>query len=162
MFLRVHASGQTFGFKVFAGDERLNTDSSYTLLRYHCIPELKQINGGSLDNMHWQQDGASCHRAGRNIHYLEGQFGDRLFAKGSRIGKNWPARSPDLNVMDFCIWGWLKPRISVPPMPTTIPELIDKLNVEIAQIPPQLIRNACASVYDRCQRILDADGGFIE
>ena len=53
VFLGVHASGQTFGYKVFAVDERLNTYSYYTLLRHHCIPELKQINGGSL-NMHWQ------------------------------------------------------------------------------------------------------------
>ena len=70
VFLEVHASGPAFGYKVFAGYERLNTDSYYTLLRHHCI--LEQINGGSLNNIHWQQNGASCHRAHQNIHYLEG------------------------------------------------------------------------------------------
>ena len=47
------------------------------------------------------------------------------------------------------IWGWLKTRISVPPMPTTIQELVAKLNIEIPQMPAQLI-----SVYDRCQNYL--------
>ena len=72
--------------------------------------------------MHWQYGVASCHYANRNIYYLGGQFGDRLFAKGSRVGKNWPAHSPDLSVMDFCIWN----QFLQCPMQTTNPELVDK------------------------------------
>ena len=78
----------------------------YTLLSYHCIIVHKQINGCTLDNMHWQQDVASCHYANRNIPYLGGHLVTTFLQKGP-TGKNWPAHSPDLNIMDFCIWGWL-------------------------------------------------------
>ena len=92
----------------------------------------------------------------------QGQGPVRLFAKGSRRGKNWPARSCDMNVMDFAIFGCLKPRIFAPPRPTTVPELIAKLNIVIPQIPAALIRNNCRSVYGRCEKLLNAQGGFFE
>ena len=67
-----------------------------------------------------------------------------------------------MNIMDFAIFGWLKPRIFAPPRPTTVPELIAKLNLVVPQIPADLIRNSCRIVFGRCQKLIDAQGGFFK
>ena len=50
-------------------------------------------------------------RAGQN---------DQVFCK-------WPPRSPDLTVCDFFLWGYVKDRVYVPPLPATMDELQDRI-----------------------------------
>jgi len=52
----------------------------------------------------WQQRSG---RAGQN---------DQVFCK-------WPPRSPDLIICDFFLWGYVKDRVYVPPLPATVDEL---------------------------------------
>ena len=51
----------------------------------------------------WQQDGAPPHASDQNIQYLARQFGGRLIARRSEPfgGRDWAARSPDLNPLDY-------------------------------------------------------------
>ncbi|PNF30503.1 hypothetical protein B7P43_G10879 [Cryptotermes secundus] len=35
----------------------------------------------------------------------------------------WPARSPDLTVCDFFLWGYVKDHVYVPPLPTNLDDL---------------------------------------
>ena len=78
-------------------DGHMTTQQYKRIVRYRCIPRLKALNGGTLEGITWTQDGAPCHREGSVIAYLEGQFGDRLYALGTHLGNEWPPRSPDLN-----------------------------------------------------------------
>ena len=59
--------------------------------------------GGTLDGLHWMQDGAPPHASDLNIQYLARQFGGRLLARRSEPygGRDWAARSPDLNPLDY-------------------------------------------------------------
>ena len=50
-------------------------------------------------------------RAGQN---------DHVFCK-------WPLRSSDLTVCDFFLWGYVKDRVYVPPLPATMDELQDRI-----------------------------------
>ena len=114
VFLGLHSPGKTFGLK-FYENETIDGDEYWRLLRYTCIPQLKEINTpqGTLDNMIWQQDGARVHihRTKRVLTYLDGQFGDRMIAMDSYRGNDWPARSPDCNPLDFFCWGFLKSKV---------------------------------------------------
>ena len=76
----------------------LDGDGYYNLLRYHCLPYIRNQNDGTLENQYWQQDGASCHRTRKVIGYLHTSFGNRLLALGSeaRGGIQWCPNSPDL------------------------------------------------------------------
>jgi len=47
----------------------------------------------------WQQDGARPHTARASVQWL------RENAPQLILPDAWPSKSPDLNVMDFCIWG---------------------------------------------------------
>lgn len=56
---------------------------------------------------HWfMHDGAPPHFLISVRDHLTQKYGGHWIGRGGPVA--WPARSPDLNPMDFCIWGYLK------------------------------------------------------
>ena len=49
----------------------------------------------------WQQDGARAHTARVSVQFLQQSTPDFIEPE------DWPSKSPDLNVMDYCIWSLL-------------------------------------------------------
>lgn len=49
----------------------------------------------------WQQDGATAHTARASIQFLRQSTPDFI------APEDWPSKSPDLNVMDYCVWSLL-------------------------------------------------------
>ena len=49
----------------------------------------------------WQQDGARAHTARASVQFLQQSTPDFIEPE------DWLFKSPDLNVMDYCIWGLL-------------------------------------------------------
>jgi inhibitor of nuclear factor kappa-B kinase subunit alpha len=101
----------TFGFSVFR-NETMNGPRYHRMLQHTVLPELRAWNGGTLDALWWQQDGAPCHVTAANMRYLDRQFEDRVLSRKPIRGRDWPARSPDLNPCDFCLWGFLKSKVN--------------------------------------------------
>ncbi|EZA58856.1 hypothetical protein X777_01031 [Ooceraea biroi] len=56
--------------------------------------------------MWYQHDGCPAHNARVARTVLHEMFPERWIRKGGHI--SWPARSPDLNPLDFFLWGMLK------------------------------------------------------
>ena len=92
------------------------------------FPELKLLNPdspGTLSGMTCVQDGASIHKSNENIKFLsDAGFQSRIFSATNKrcpteVDLHWPARSPDLNPLDFYIWGELK-RLVYHPKPNGI------------------------------------------
>ena len=106
VFLGLRGDGATFSLK-FMEQGKINSDTYYKLLSYTCIPELNVGNGGTLQGLWWQQDGASPHRSAKIMRYLDTQFKEKVLAMGSLRGFDWAARSPDLNPLDFFAWGYI-------------------------------------------------------
>ena len=48
------------------------------------------------------------------------------------------------------------------PRPRTMAELKDRIKLEVRNLDPAMIRRACLDVRSRCERVIEADGGFIE
>ena len=87
----------------------LDGDGYYKLMRYHCLPEIRAVNNGTLDEQGWHQDGASMyihckvyfsfshfkfagpHRTLRNLNLVQGSFSTNVLALGSERwgGKEW-------------------------------------------------------------------------
>lgn len=55
------------------------------------------------EEMWFQQDGAPAHTAGASQAWLHAHFANRYIGRGGVI--NWPPRSPDLNPLDYFVWG---------------------------------------------------------
>jgi len=54
----------------------------------------------------FQHDGAPPHFSRQTREILNGHYLDRWIDRGGPI--HWPARSPDLNVLDYFVWGHVK------------------------------------------------------
>ncbi|GFV19905.1 uncharacterized protein TNCV_4224061 [Trichonephila clavipes] len=67
------------------------------------IPEL---NNHDVQELWFQQDGATCHTARATIDLLKDTLGDRLISRFVPV--NWPPRSCDLTPLDYFLWGYVK------------------------------------------------------
>jgi len=56
--------------------------------------------------MYFQNDGAPSHSSCEVRNFLNCHFPGRWIRRGGP--NNWPARSPDLSPLDYCVWGWMK------------------------------------------------------
>ncbi|GFW78578.1 histone-lysine N-methyltransferase SETMAR [Trichonephila clavipes] len=72
------------------------------------IPEL---NNHDVQELWFQQDGATCHTARATIDLLKDTFGDRLVSRFGPV--NWPPRSCDLTPLDYFLWGYVKVRLTI-------------------------------------------------
>ena len=139
----------------------MNSQRYHSLLQYNVLPELRVWNGGNLDNLFWQQDGAPCHVTARNMQYLDSQFHDRVISRKSLNGRDWPARSPDLNPLDYFLWGYLKSKVYCP-KPNTLLELEANIQHEVRRISAAMILTVILDLKRRAGKGLLANGGYFE
>jgi inhibitor of nuclear factor kappa-B kinase subunit alpha len=72
------------------------------VLSQQMLPAIKRVSG---DMFVFQQDGAPAHRARDTIHLLQRETPDLI---GPDL---WPPNSPDLNPVDYKIWGVMQQRV---------------------------------------------------
>ena len=70
--------------------------------------ELEIRNGDNFNTLWWQHDVAPCHVTDHNMIYLDHKFECRVASRRAIRGHDRPARSPDLNPLDFFLWGVLE------------------------------------------------------
>ena len=79
----------------------------------------------------------------------------------SRFGDiAWPARSPDLTVPDFFLWGFLNDRVFWRRI-VTIQELKQAIIDEVAAIDENLRRRMYGNFQTRLQQCIDVNGGHL-
>ena len=71
------------------------------------LPELlEDLPLNIRQSMWFQHDGAPPHYSMRVRRYLDRQFPNSWIGRGGPVA--WPARFPDLNQLDFFLWGLFK------------------------------------------------------
>ena len=90
-----------------------------------------QLNGMDLDDMWFQQDGATCHTAHDTIALLKTKFDERVISRNGPV--QWPPRSCDLTPLDYFLWGYVKSLVYAN-KPATLQELGANIEREIAGI----------------------------
>ncbi|GFV86092.1 hypothetical protein TNCV_670891 [Trichonephila clavipes] len=81
----------------------VNGDRYRAMITNFFIPEL---NNHDVQELWFQEDGATCHTARATIDLLKDTFGDRLISRFGPV--NWPPRSCDLTPLDYFLWGYVK------------------------------------------------------
>ncbi|GFV76237.1 putative DD41D transposase [Trichonephila clavipes] len=81
----------------------VNGDRYRAMITNFFIPEL---NNHDVQELWFQQDGATSHTARSTIDLLKDTFGDRLISRFGPV--NWPPRSCDLTPLDYFLWGYVK------------------------------------------------------
>ncbi|PNF35740.1 hypothetical protein B7P43_G15308, partial [Cryptotermes secundus] len=93
------------------------------LFQEFLIPQLDEDN--QERRIHFQQDSAPPHYLGEVRKYLNTHFPGRWIGRVAPIA--WPPRSQELTPLDFFLWGFVKARVFVPPLPANIIELRTRL-----------------------------------
>ena len=113
----------------------VNSDQYCEMLETFLRPKLNMLD--DMDNVWFQQDGATAHTSRRAMGILREMFPGHLTSLRGDIG--WPARLPDLNPCDFFLWGYLKSKV-YSNRPQSIKHLKDAIRQEITVIPHEMIR----------------------
>lgn len=106
---KVHIWGGVLGNEIygpFAFKGPINADSYLDMISNQLIPQLK-ANNHDPSRIIFVHDNAPAHIASTVTSFLRGNF--RAFiGSGELAWLKWPPRSPDLNVMDYFIWAFIK------------------------------------------------------
>ena len=144
--------------------QTVDADVYEGLLTDYFLPEA--TNMGWMDGQHWfQQDGAPPHTTAGNLAILHEAFGSLVIAhKFPDLfdeGMAWPLYSPDLSVLDFFLWGYVKDKI-YKNKPKTLAELENAIEKTIREIPRETCARAIGSFEKRLRMCVSLDGGHIE
>lgn len=112
-----------------------------------------------INDMWFMQDGAPPHRPRANIERIQNLFGNRVIALGGYI--QWPPRSPDFNLLDFCVWGHVKEYVYAVEV-HNINQLRERILDAFATLTPEMLLNAGRSFIRRARCCIEQQGGNFE
>lgn len=115
------------------GETRPSTLSVVFMLETFFESELDQLaEEQDLGDIWFQQDRVTAQTAIISMTKLRQIFPTRLVFLRGNLG--WPAKSPNLSISDFFLWGYLKEKV-FKHRPHTLEELQSRIKEEIAATP---------------------------
>lgn len=138
---------------------RLNGEIYLNFLRDELLGRGDPLNFWDEVDLHtrrnhiFMQDGAPPHYAAAVCHYLNDQYGQNWIGRGGPIP--WPARSPDLNPLDYFLWGYVKSMVYAGDTLVRV-ECIQKIMQTFASIQPNMIQRSINDFRRRiqlCERV---------
>ena len=141
----------------FEKGESVNSVRYLELLEKKLWPAVRA--DASIGDYYFQQDGATPHCARDCLEFLEEKFSGRVI---SRKAENpWPARSPDLNPLDYWFWGQMQ-QIVYEKNPSNLEDMKKIVNNAARRISQDTVRRAVDSIRHRASQCLLAKGAQFE
>ncbi|KAJ4444666.1 hypothetical protein ANN_06463 [Periplaneta americana] len=138
------------------------TGQAYTNFLENTIPHvLEDTPLINCQHIHFLHDGAPAHFSRTARRYLDRRFPDRWIGRGGPIA--WPPRSPDLNPLDFYLWGHLKSLVYSSPV-TDLESLRNRIVAcsEDIRNTPGVWDRVRRSMRDRCEVCIQTGGEHFE
>ncbi|GFW50613.1 transposable element Tc3 transposase [Trichonephila clavipes] len=149
-------AGGIIGPYFFKNDEgrnvTVNGDRYRAMITNFFIPEL---NNHDVQELWFQQDGATCHTARATIDLLKDTFGGLLISRFGPV--NWPPRYCDLTPLDYFLWSYVKSLVYAD-KPQTLDHLEDNIRRVIADIRPQMLEKIIENWTSRLDYIRASRG----
>jgi inhibitor of nuclear factor kappa-B kinase subunit alpha len=117
------------------------------------LPDCQRIFGNW--NYTFQQDSASSHRAQRTITFLRQNVPDLISPD------EWPPKSPDLNPVDYFVWGVLQKEVYSVPI-RDLQHLKERILQRWNALPQQQIDSAIRAWRNRLQICVRENGAAID
>ena len=125
------------------------------------LPQLQQDN----EHFIFIQDGAPPHWHNGVRHYLDENL-PRLWIGRSTVENMtlifWPPRSPDLTACDFFLWGCIKDRVFVLPLPVSLNKLKLRITTAFASVDKYMLRSVWTELDYRIDICRVTKGSHIE
>ncbi|GBN45986.1 hypothetical protein AVEN_103362-1 [Araneus ventricosus] len=112
-----------------------------------------------LRNVWLQHDGAPPHTVSSVQQYIRDTFQQQVIGYGGCV--EWPPSSPDLNPLDFFMWGYIKQQMYATP-PPTLQELRNRITDACASVSPAMLYDVQREVQSRVQMCIVAEGHHFE
>lgn len=140
---------------------RLNGDSYCNFLEHHLPILLEDVPLEIRHHMWFMQDGAPAHFSRLARQYLDVVYPNHWIGRGGT--QPWPPRSPDLNPLDFCIWGYLKSLVYNTPV-GNIEDLRNRIvaSCETIRNSPHVFDSIRHSMRRRIDSCITTEGGHFE
>ena len=142
-----------------------NSDGSTVTVnaeRYKIMLETflqNELRSRQLDFLWFQQDGATAHTARTSMTVLRTMFPGRLISRFGDI--TWPARSPDLAVPDYFLWGYVKSKV-YETRPANIDDLKQRIRECTQGIPKEMLQRVMTAFPSRLQECIERHGGHLQ
>lgn len=140
-------------------DGSLNGDKYLEFLRHQLQDLLEDVPLDVVRRLWFMHDGAPPHYSERVRQFLNENYGIRWIGRGGPV--LWPPRSPDLNPMDYFLWGYTK-NLVYEIMPTSKNDLKEKIRNAFRSITPQVLRTVRASFCKRVDACIQENGHHFE
>lgn len=140
-------------------DRNVSSDSYMEMLTDFLLPELHRrgIDSNYICYMH---DGAPAHRTAEVRQCLTDNFFGWI-GPGDGSFLAWPPRSPDLNPLDFYLWGVLQHEVHKTPA-INAEEIQAKVTTEINLIPAETLEKVHGNLKKRLRKCIELNGGHFE
>lgn len=142
-------------------DGRLTGASYLNLLENDIEEHIDEIPLMRRHTMVWQHDGAPPHNVRAVTNFLNEKYPLWI----GRFGQiNWPARSPDLNPLDFFLWGTLKTKIYEDGEIADIDDLKNRITnaVNLLNRNDEWFERMVLNFIKRCELCIQNNGGHVE
>lgn len=125
----------------------------------YLLPELNRrgLNSFQICYMH---DGAPAHITNDVRQCLSDNFLSWI-GRGEGSFLAWPPRSPDLNMLDFYLWGELQHRVNKIEN-LSVEEVQQNVEEEMDDIEPRTLRKVHLNLFKRLRLCIQEDGGLFE
>lgn len=137
----------------FEGGLRVNADAYIHVMDTVVKPWIETIAGDR--HYVFQQDGAPAHTANKTQAWLKKNLKE-FWSKDI-----WPPSSPDCNPCDYFLWGVCEREVNKRPH-NTKDSLMAKITEVMANLNKTMVSSACQRFRSRIERVVEAEGGFIE
>jgi len=122
---------------------------------------LEDVPLNKRGRMYFQHDGAPPHFSREVRNFLNYRFPGRWIGRCSP--HNWPARSPELSPLDYCVWGWMKELVYSVKLGTRDALLGCILDAaDRVRNSQRKLQRATRAVHNRAAACVAAGGGIFE
>lgn len=140
--------------------ENLTSEAYLDFLQNHLPDLLEDVPLNIYASMWFQQDGCPAHYARSVREYLNEEYPERWIGRSGTI--SWPARSPDLNPIDFFYWGAVKEQVYAKPI-ANVAELRQRIAEAAEYVNSRsFARQITRSFLRRCRSCIEAEGKQFE
>ena len=138
---------------IFEVGLKVNTEVYMDVLKSVVIPWCNQVAHGRP--WVWQQDSVAAHKSKETQAWLQKECYDSI------PFSHWPHSSPDLNLLDYFVWSYIK-NITNMTSHNTKASLIAAICGVFAELLPALVEKVCSQFQVPIKAVIEAEGGYIE
>lgn len=145
----------------FFFDANVTGETYLDMLLGNILPALHR-NGFDSQDICYMHDGAPAHITADVRQCLDDSFHSWIGrGNGTGLFLNWPPRSPDLNMLDFFLWGVLQHRVFIQEH-ASIEDLSNAITNEIDDISPNVLARVQQNLLKRLRKCIEVKGQLFE